>query len=391
MTQNWSQEQINNANTIIQVGQQLGASPRDIQIALMTAMQESNLININYGDAAGPDSLGLFQQRAPWGSAQARMDPAEAARMFFEGGATGEPGLFHFTNRDSMSLTQAAQAVQVSAFPNAYAKWANDAASLMGTPASQITGGAAAAYQAPTNASGRTSSLGSPAGLTSPTMPSAQSPAVAAPVDQEQSLTKQSEEPLVAAQKSIVEGQQTLLQSAQATQFMQPHTLESFTQAMNGASLPGQGQNTNVPAANGSGLESTVISKALAQVGTPYVWGGTAPGGFDCSGLVQWAYGQAGINLPRVSFQQANSGKRIGLNALQPGDLVAFDEYNRNGAGNADHIAIYLGNNQIIEAPHTGADVRVRTLSPWDMANAWGVDMSSYFGGGTSGGSTSGK
>ncbi len=85
--------------------------------------------------------------------------------------------------------------------------------------------------------------------------------------------------------------------------------------------------------------------------------------------------------MPRISYAQASSGPKVALNQLKPGDLVGFDEYNRNGAGNADHIAIYLGNNQIIEAPHTGADVRVRALSSWDQANAWGVNMSSYFSG----------
>lgn len=134
-------EQQENARIIQEVGRELGASDRDILIALMTAAQESNLKNINYGDR---DSIGLFQQRRPWGTDEQRMDPRESARMFFEGGHTGQPGLFSKKNRDQMSLTQAAQAVQVSAFPDAYAKWESMAREFMGSAASKIpasTGG----------------------------------------------------------------------------------------------------------------------------------------------------------------------------------------------------------------------------------------------------------
>lgn len=136
----YSEEQRKNASIIREVGKKLGASDRDILIAIMTALQESNLVNVNYGDR---DSIGLFQQRRPWGNDAQRMDPYESARMFFEGGHTGQPGLFSKKNRDQMSLTQAAQAVQVSAFPDAYAKHESGAKALMGdnTPAEEYTGG----------------------------------------------------------------------------------------------------------------------------------------------------------------------------------------------------------------------------------------------------------
>ena len=124
-----SQEQLNNAATIVAVGRSLGATSRDLVIALMTAMQESTLRNLNYGDR---DSLGLFQQRDAWGSAADRTNPSKAARMFFLGGAAGQRGLFDFANRDKMTLSQAAQAVQVSAYPEAYAKWENMAKAVLG-------------------------------------------------------------------------------------------------------------------------------------------------------------------------------------------------------------------------------------------------------------------
>ena len=128
-----SAEQIRNARTIANVGSSLGATKRDIVIALMTAMQESTLRNLSYGDR---DSVGLFQQRAPWGSFAQRTDPATAAKMFFKGGSAApdgysEPGLFDYPNRNSLSMTQAAQQVQVSAYPSAYAKWQGMATALV--------------------------------------------------------------------------------------------------------------------------------------------------------------------------------------------------------------------------------------------------------------------
>lgn len=410
---NWDPEQLQNAQTIIDVGNQLGASQRDITIALMTAMQESGLKNINYGDQAGPDSLGLFQQRAPWGSAQQRMDPAEAARMFFEGGHTGEPGLFSFSDRGNMSLTQAAQAVQVSAFPDAYAKWQGDAEGILGQkPGSmgaapvqgpvmqsnlaQVSGSALASAGLQNQQSQDESLLGKPP--TDTTQPNNDLANQGNAADVQKETNPLDETTVLGKEKSVLSGEKAVtdednpvgspsaMQAAADSQFLKPMTLAEFTASMGGTTLPGSNLN-NVPGALGvTGARGTIIQKAMAQIGTPYSWGGSAPGAFDCSGLVQWAYGQAGINLPRISYMQANAGKRVAINALQPGDLVAWDENSRNVG--ADHIAIYLGNNQILEAPHTGANVRVRTLGPGDETNAWGVDMSGYFNSGGSSGSS---
>lgn len=126
-----SAEQLRNARTIIAVGRSMGASQRDLLIALMTAYQESKFQNLNYGDR---DSVGLFQQRAGWGSRSQRMNPQFSARMFFSGGVRGPgtPGLLEIGRRGRMSLTGAAQAVQRSAFPNAYAQWEGLARSILG-------------------------------------------------------------------------------------------------------------------------------------------------------------------------------------------------------------------------------------------------------------------
>lgn len=96
-------------------------------VALATAMQESDLTNINYGDR---DSIGLFQQRSGWGPAAERMDPHKATHLFLTGGHAGQRGLLDIPGWQGMSITQAAQAVQASAFPTAYAQWEGPATVL---------------------------------------------------------------------------------------------------------------------------------------------------------------------------------------------------------------------------------------------------------------------
>jgi hypothetical protein len=121
-----SQEMKQNAQVIYRVGKDLGVSDYGIVIALAAAMQESSLVNIDYGDR---DSVGLFQQRTSqgWGTIAQIMDPKYSARSFF-GGPTGPNagkirGLLDIKNWSTMSLAKAAQAVQISAFPDAYQKW----------------------------------------------------------------------------------------------------------------------------------------------------------------------------------------------------------------------------------------------------------------------------
>jgi hypothetical protein len=119
-----SAEQFANARIIAMVAAQMGLGPNAVQIALATALQESGLRNINFGDR---DSVGLFQQRPSqgWGTVAQIMDPAYAARKFFE-------GLMGVQGWQGMGLSQAAQAVQKSAFPDAYGKWAGTASSILG-------------------------------------------------------------------------------------------------------------------------------------------------------------------------------------------------------------------------------------------------------------------
>jgi peptidoglycan DL-endopeptidase CwlO len=96
---------------------------------------------------------------------------------------------------------------------------------------------------------------------------------------------------------------------------------------------------------------------AMSQLGTPYVWGGASPGGFDCSGLVMWAYAQVGVSLPHSSYAQYGYGVPVSRDQLQAGDLVFFD-----GLG---HVGIYIGGGQFIHAPHTGDVVKISSISGW--------------------------
>jgi peptidoglycan DL-endopeptidase CwlO len=108
---------------------------------------------------------------------------------------------------------------------------------------------------------------------------------------------------------------------------------------------------------------SGVVGIALQYIGVPYVWGGSSPSGFDCSGLVMYAYAQMGISLPHSSYAMWNYGTAVPEDQLQPGDLVFF-----NGLG---HVGIYIGNGQYVEAPHTGAYVQVSSLTSGWAASSY--------------------
>jgi cell wall-associated NlpC family hydrolase len=95
---------------------------------------------------------------------------------------------------------------------------------------------------------------------------------------------------------------------------------------------------------------------ALGEVGVPYRWGGEAPStGFDCSGLVRWAYGQVGIDLPHSSYALYGEGRRVSGSHLAPGDILFFE-----GLG---HVGLYLGRGRMVHAPQTGRDVEIVRLS----------------------------
>lgn len=113
------------------------------------------------------------------------------------------------------------------------------------------------------------------------------------------------------------------------------------------------------PSGAGGVTGQAIVDEAKEYLGLPYVWGGNSKEkGVDCSGLVQQVYKSFGYDLPRVSADQARSGTAVrSLAEAQPGDLIAWDNSSRNNG--ADHIAIYIGDGKMIEAPRTGLDVRI--------------------------------
>jgi cell wall-associated NlpC family hydrolase len=103
---------------------------------------------------------------------------------------------------------------------------------------------------------------------------------------------------------------------------------------------------------------SKVVKVALKERGIRYSWGGTSPrSGFDCSGFTRWVYAHVGVSLPHSSYAQFGMGRRVGLRALKPGDLLFF-----NGVG---HVGIYIGHGRFVHAPHSGTVVQVTPLSEY--------------------------
>ena len=100
-----------------------------------------------------------------------------------------------------------------------------------------------------------------------------------------------------------------------------------------------------------------VVGVAMQYLGTPYVWGGASPGGFDCSGFVQYVYNQVGVSLPHHAASQYGYGTPVPISDLQAGDLVFFD-----GLG---HVGIYIGGGQFVHAPHTGDVVKISAMDGW--------------------------
>lgn len=122
-------------------------------------------------------------------------------------------------------------------------------------------------------------------------------------------------------------------------------------------------RNSSVQGA-GTASAAQIIKYAETQLGVPYVWGGEQPGkGFDCSGLTHWAYGKAGVKIPRIASDQQTIGTEVPTNKTQPGDLLF--------QGNpAHHVVMAIGDGKIIEAPHPGAKVTIRHLNPSSYTNA---------------------
>ncbi|MFF4453816.1 C40 family peptidase [Streptomyces goshikiensis] len=296
-------DQVPNAKTIQATGVAMNVPVRGQVVALATALQESGLRNLSYGDR---DSLGLFQQRPSqgWGTANQILDPVHSSTRFYE-------GLKKVSGWESLSVTQAAQAVQRSGFPEAYAKWEPLATALQKAiePLLPKVGGA--------------SPNPSPSGPADTGGPPPSTGGCAADGD--------------------------------GTDF--------------GTIPPGALPADYKIPANAPPQVQTAIRWALGQLGTPYQWGGTCTdshgedpmGRCDCSSLMQGAYKAAGVTLTRTTYTQVKEGKVASVDALQPGDLL----FTEGTAAVPEHVGMAIGQGLIVHAPHTGDVVRITTLASW--------------------------
>lgn len=146
--------------------------------------------------------------------------------------------------------------------------------------------------------------------------------------------------------------------AAQATAASEEGTLHSLNSEV--ASLvagpPAVGAGGLPPPPNGAG--GTAVRAAESQIGVPYEWGAEDPGhGFDCSGLTQWSWRQAGVGIPRTANDQLDAVARVPLGDMEPGDLVFW-----GSGGYAQHVAIYVGNDDVVDAPSSGQDVQIQRI-----------------------------
>ncbi|MGW2476950.1 C40 family peptidase [Streptomyces sp. NPDC001665] len=293
-------EQIPAARTIVSVGLSLDVPTKGQIIALATAMQESRLRNLNYGDR---DSLGLFQQRPSqgWGTAEQIHDPVHASKAFFT-------HLLKVPGWEQMTVTQAAQAVQKSGLPDAYAQWEPLATALQTAIARTFPGHGTDKGQAGKASTGVTGCAGNPDGSAFGRIP-------------EGSVPK-------------------------------------------GYSIPA---NTDPKARTAIKWAMRQLGTLYQWGGSCTAAHGPDPmGRCDCSSLVQQAYAQAGITLTRTTYTQVREGKAISLSHLEPGDLV----FSRGIPTRPEHVGIYLGEGLVIEAPRTSAPVRITPVKEWTILAA---------------------
>jgi cell wall-associated NlpC family hydrolase len=167
--------------------------------------------------------------------------------------------------------------------------------------------------------------------------------------------------------QQIMESEQSELNSADgqvAVLVAQNEAAEAQQAAAAAAPAPDAGAVADAPVAPGA---AGAVQAAESQLGVPYVWGGETPGeGFDCSGLTQWAWGQAGVSLPRTAQDQYDAIDHISMSDLEPGDLLFWND----GTDSIQHVAMYVGNNEVIQAPYTGAVVSYSPIWPSGLVGA---------------------
>jgi cell wall-associated NlpC family hydrolase len=149
----------------------------------------------------------------------------------------------------------------------------------------------------------------------------------------------------MARKQAIIQGQENVLNSSVYAQ-----ALSIFQKTGTYPTLP----------VVGNTIGAQALRVALQQIGIPYVWGGASPSGFDCSGLVMWAYEHVGIQLEHFTGDQWNEGQHIPTSEAQPGDLVFMYSL--------DHVGMYIGNGLMVDAPSTGQLVQIQAI-PWSAVD----------------------
>lgn len=167
--------------------------------------------------------------------------------------------------------------------------------------------------------------------------------------------------------EGLLASEQRALANATGTVRAILHADEVAAQAASAASFlaavraAGGTINVNAPATPPNATAAAAIAAARSRIGMPYVWGATGPDSFDCSGLTQWSYRQAGITLPRTSREQWYAGPHPTLSQLEPGDLLFF-ALNTSDPATIHHVTLYIGKGLMIAAPETGENVQIQPV-----------------------------
>ena len=192
---------------------------------------------------------------------------------------------------------------------------------------------------------------------------------VAQPAQQTATTTASANTQAAPAQTNYVQTNTAATTKQVSTASTQSNTTYTAPAQNNTAAKPAQQQASSQAATtqtakpqastqSNSSTAQTVVSAAQSQIGKPYVWGATGPNAYDCSGLVQYAYSQAGKNVGRTTYQQAGAGQHISVSQAQAGDILMWGDY---------HDAIYVGNNQYVHAPQPGQNVTQASISSYFM------------------------
>ncbi|RCV48265.1 C40 family peptidase [Marinitenerispora sediminis] len=181
--------------------------------------------------------------------------------------------------------------------------------------------------------------------------------------DEAEQTEQEAQDKLDEAEEARDEGEQKM---EEQQELLDSLTAEEQAEATSGVGAASHDSSSEGASYTGSasGDARTALDFAFAQVGKPYIWGGTGPDGYDCSGLTQAAWAQAGVSLPRVSQDQFNAGQRVSWDQLQPGDLMFFYD-----SSAPTHVGMYAGDNQMVHASTSSKPIGVVELNDYYRTN----------------------